>query len=261
MSSISKLQIRGIRSFSPDVDETIEFYSPLTMIVGANGCGKTTIIESLKYACTGALPPNARSGQSFINDPSMTDSNTVKAHIKLRFQSRADQPCVAVRSLQVTKKREKQEFKALEGVLRTINAQGEKTSIGMKCADIDRIIPENLGISSAIIDNVIFVHQEDSNWPMQEGKVLKQRFDDVFESTRYTKALEALTKAKKEIQNKVKDLKAELMELGAQLDAANESKRELQTAQENQESCRTEVEDIQEQLEEQENKVCARQLH
>lgn len=40
MSSVDKLQIRGIRSFSPNRDETIEFYSPLTMIVGANGCGK-----------------------------------------------------------------------------------------------------------------------------------------------------------------------------------------------------------------------------
>ena len=37
MASISKMSIRGIRSFSPDRDETIEFYSPLTMIVGANG--------------------------------------------------------------------------------------------------------------------------------------------------------------------------------------------------------------------------------
>jgi predicted ATPase len=40
MSSVDKLQIRGIRSFSPNRDETIEFYAPLTMIVGANGCGK-----------------------------------------------------------------------------------------------------------------------------------------------------------------------------------------------------------------------------
>jgi DNA repair protein RAD50 len=39
MAMIEKLQIRGIRAFSPNCDETIEFYSPLTMIVGANGCG------------------------------------------------------------------------------------------------------------------------------------------------------------------------------------------------------------------------------
>jgi DNA repair protein RAD50 len=60
MSSICKLQITGIRSFSPQSEESIEFYTPLTMIVGANGCGKTTLIESLKFICTGSLPPNAK---------------------------------------------------------------------------------------------------------------------------------------------------------------------------------------------------------
>lgn len=39
------------------------------MIVGANGCGKTTIIECLKYACTGSLPPNSGKGQYFVHDP------------------------------------------------------------------------------------------------------------------------------------------------------------------------------------------------
>jgi hypothetical protein len=28
-----------------------------------------TVIECLKMACTGELPPNTRSGQSFIHDP------------------------------------------------------------------------------------------------------------------------------------------------------------------------------------------------
>lgn len=28
-----------------------------------------TIIECLKVSCTGELPPNARSGHSFIHDP------------------------------------------------------------------------------------------------------------------------------------------------------------------------------------------------
>ena len=40
MSSIEKLSIRGIRSFSPHTQNVIEFYSPLTIIVGHNGAGK-----------------------------------------------------------------------------------------------------------------------------------------------------------------------------------------------------------------------------
>lgn len=35
---------------------------------------------------------------------------------------------------------------------------------------------------------MIFVHQEDSNWPLAEGLVLKKKFDDIFAATKYTKA-------------------------------------------------------------------------
>jgi DNA repair protein RAD50 len=76
---------------------------------------------------------------------------------------------------------------------------------------------------------------------MQEGIVLKKRFDDVFESTRYTKALEALSKTKKEIQSKAKDLKGELMEFGAHLQSTVQSKKELESCTENQESCTTDL--------------------
>ena len=61
MASINKLSLRGVRSFSPDADEQVlEFYFPCTIIVGANGCGKTTIIEALKFAVCGALPPGGK---------------------------------------------------------------------------------------------------------------------------------------------------------------------------------------------------------
>jgi DNA repair protein RAD50 len=41
MTSVEKLLIQGVRSFSPQVPQTIEFYKPLTLIVGENGAGKT----------------------------------------------------------------------------------------------------------------------------------------------------------------------------------------------------------------------------
>jgi predicted ATPase len=36
-----QLLIKGIRSFSPNNQHVIEFYKPLTLIVGQNGAGKT----------------------------------------------------------------------------------------------------------------------------------------------------------------------------------------------------------------------------
>ncbi len=68
MSSIEKLKIVGIRSFGPNVENVIEFHTPLTIIVGHNGAGKTTIIECLKYATTGEMPPNSKGG-AFVHDP------------------------------------------------------------------------------------------------------------------------------------------------------------------------------------------------
>lgn len=41
MSRIEKLSILGVRSFGPQHQETIAFNTPLTLIVGYNGSGKT----------------------------------------------------------------------------------------------------------------------------------------------------------------------------------------------------------------------------
>lgn len=48
MTTLTKLGIQGIRSFSSDRMESIEFERPVTLIVGHNGAGKTTVIECLK---------------------------------------------------------------------------------------------------------------------------------------------------------------------------------------------------------------------
>lgn len=89
MSTISKLSIRGIRSFGTDQEDeqvsflnvnnffgnftifsfsqkSLTFSSPLTLIVGENGCGKTTIIECLKYNLTGEMPPGSDKGKTFV---------------------------------------------------------------------------------------------------------------------------------------------------------------------------------------------------
>ncbi len=56
--------------------QTIEFEPPLTLIVGPNGCGKTTVIECLKYITTGDMPANTKSG-AFVMDPKIVDQTEV----------------------------------------------------------------------------------------------------------------------------------------------------------------------------------------
>ena len=48
-------------------------------------------------------------------------------------------------------------------------------------------------LPQAVLENVIFVHQDESNWPLAEGQVLKRKFDDIFAATKYTKVSEQIT--------------------------------------------------------------------
>ena len=205
MATLNKLAIRGIRSFDDKQISVIEFFSPVTVIVGHNGSGKTTIIECLKYATTGDQPPNTRGG-AFIHDPKMANEKEVKAQVKLRFNTGNGKRMLAVRNLSVTvKKGGALTMKTLESILANAN-DNEKNGkvrpsriprvslinglytqrgvISTKCAEMDAEIPHLLGVSKAVLENVIFCHQEDSYWPLAEPAALKKKFDDIFEATK-----------------------------------------------------------------------------
>lgn len=215
-------------SSSSPLDRSIYYYNYLR----ANGCGKTSIIEALKFCCTGSLPPNAKNGHAFINDPGVTDSTEVKASIKLRFKNKRGQDAVVVRSLQVLRKKSKLEYKALEGVIRMKSEAGEMVSLSHKCSELDKHIPELLGVSAAVMESVIFCHQEESSWPLAECAVLKKKFDDIFESTRFAKALEAIAKTKKDYAAKAKDMKCDVVELGGYLSTNTDDLRRRGVCQE-----------------------------
>lgn len=190
MSRIDKLSISGVRSFSPAVREAIQFNTPLTLIVGYNGSGKTTIIECLKYATTGELPPNSKGG-AFIHDPKLCGEKEVMAQVKLQFRSINDRQHVATRSLQLTVKKTTRSQKTLDCSLVVVN-NGERTTTSTRQAQLDEMIPERLGVSPAILDAVIFCHQDESLWPLSEPAALKKRFDEIFEALKYTKAIDNL---------------------------------------------------------------------
>ncbi|KAF8711001.1 repair protein, partial [Rhizoctonia solani] len=247
-ASLNKLAIRGIRSFDDKSVSVIEFYSPVTVIVGHNGSGKTTIIECLKYATTGEQPPNTRGG-AFVHDPKMANEKEVKAQVKLRFFAANRTRMLAVRNLAVTVTKAKMTMKTLEGILATSDGAKDNNKRGVistKCAELDAEIPHLLGVSKSVLENVIFCHQEDSYWPLAEASVLKKKFDDIFEATRYTKALDNIKSLRKE---RVADLKADkerLHSLGLEKAHADRLKSKIdeltnQVAEKTQESEETEA--------------------
>ncbi|KAJ3157824.1 DNA repair protein rad50 [Geranomyces variabilis] len=235
--------LSGIRSFSPEVANVIEFYSPLTLIVGHNGAGKTTIIECLKYITTGALPPNSKGG-AFIHDPKIAQSPVVKAQVKLKFRNvnGAEMACTRSMSLTVGKKTVAQ--KTLESLLVTVDEAGNKTSLSTKCAELDLEMPMQLGVLSAILDNVIFCHQEDSYWPLSEPATLKKKFDEIFAATSYTKVLDHIKTLRKEKVSDLKTLQSEVNFLKTNKGKAEVIRHQLSDAEDQLTSFQKRIDDL-----------------
>ncbi|WVQ73482.1 hypothetical protein IAR50_003054 [Cryptococcus sp. DSM 104548] len=208
----------------------IEFYSPLTVIVGHNGSGKTTIIECLKYATTGDMPPNTKGG-AFVHDPKMAGEKEVKAQVRLRFWNAKRERMTATRNLQVTtKKTGALTMKTLEGILAKTDVgdgDGKRNTISTRCSEMDEEVPYLMGVSKSILENVIFCHQEESNWPLSEPAALKKKFDDIFEATKYTKALDNIKTLRKERTQELKVDRERLKFLEVDKKKAERMRKEL----------------------------------
>ena len=114
-------------------------------------------------------------------------------------------PLVCSRSIQLTQKRITATQKTIEGVLYTApDENNKKESISLRVSDLDSEMPNRLGVPRAILDNVIFCHQEEANWPLSEPSLLKKKFDEIFSATRYTKALDSIKHIRKDQTTEVK---------------------------------------------------------
>lgn len=217
MTTIDRLGIRGIRSYGAEEETFIKFYKPLTIILGRNGSGKSTIIEAVKMATTGDLPPMVERGAAFIHDPRIDNETETKAKIRLMFSNARGDQYIVSRHFQLTMKRAprsngyKTEFKRLDQTLKRIGRDDPGSTSSYRCTDINALLPQVMGVAKPVLNNVIFVHQEDSLWPLSEPKILKEKFDEIFAATRYTKALDTIRKFKKDQTADLKTVKVELM--------------------------------------------------
>ncbi len=151
------------------------------------------------------------------------------AQVKLSFKGTSGAKMVATRSLQLTVKKATRQQKTLEGQL-FMAKDGERTAISSRVAELDQILPQYLGASRAILDYVIFCHQDESLWPMSEPSVLKKKFDEIFEAMKYTKAIDnikVLRKKQNEELGKYKLLEQQYKIDKDRADRAEKQSREL----------------------------------
>ncbi|KAL6713858.1 DNA repair protein rad50 [Lecanora helva] len=154
----------------------------------------------------------------------------VLAQVKLSFQTISGDQMVITRNLQLTVKKSTRQQKTLEGSLTTKSKNGERISVSSRVAELDKLMPHHLGVSKAVLDSVIFCHQDESLWPMSEPAPLKKKFDEIFEALKYTKAIEnikALRKGKGEELKRLKDNEQYSKSIKNKGDKAEKDSREL----------------------------------
>ncbi|KAL8973149.1 MAG: hypothetical protein Q9197_002473 [Variospora fuerteventurae] len=204
-----------------------------------------TIIESLKYATTGDLPPNSRNG-AFIHDPKrreMCGEKEVLAQVKLQFRDPSGAKLVATRNVSVTVQKTKYQQKTLDcSLLR--HANGERVVISSRNAEIDKFVPQYLGVSKAVLDNVIFCHQDESLWPMSDSGTLKKKFDEIFEALKYTKAIQNIKDVRKHYMDELSKLQISEQNSKVIKDKADKALKQSSMLSDDIERLRIEVQDL-----------------
>lgn len=255
MVKLNKLFISGLRSFGTgDSDaQNIKFFSPLTVILGPNGSGKTTVIEALKFACTGEYPEGSARGQGFIHDPQLSGSFRAKGQVRLKMEdSKGVEYCI-YKTCEVTQtlgksNENKLSIKRTDASLSIQTPNGEKRDISGRCTNIDAQCRQIIGVSPAIINNVIFCHQEHANWPLADGKKLKEKFDEIFDSVTYNKFIEY---ARKLTKTERTELKVQEVRVKASKDKKQDAERLFNSSNE----CKGRLNTLQKQIEDQKQEL------
>ena len=171
-------------------------------------------------------------GGAFVFDPKLLDEVETKGKIKLFFRDTGTNYIQVHKNMSVTQKAKKVEFRTLETIISRYDEDLQiKSTITNKCINTEFEVINALGVSKAILDNVIFCHQEDSNWPLSDGKNLKTKFDEIFAATKYIKALDALRKVRLEKQHLVKQFELEKKHLEIHKQKAESLKSRVDSSQ------------------------------
>ncbi|GFE55053.1 DNA repair rad50 [Babesia ovis] len=181
---------------------------------------------------SGILPPNSDRGKSFVHDCKLSEEREVRAQITLSVETHNKDMVHATRKYSIIRDKSmpnKSTFKAGETLMRVRPVDGEETSVGMKPSDLDNSLPSIMGLSKALIDSVIFCHQDESNWALDDVAKVKAKFDHLLETSRYTKAMAALNKTKREQDEAIKREKSKLELAKAQVAQVADLKNQIST--------------------------------
>jgi DNA repair protein RAD50 len=208
MVHLISLKMQGVRSIGAE-PHSIDFLRPLTLIQGPNGTGKTTIIEALNYVTSGGLPSGKLA--TFVHDPKIANKTKIDGMVQLKFEDSKKCEVTATKRMtaSVSKTAAGVSVKSDESTFRVMQ-DGKETNTSSKVGDYYVHVMNRLGVNKAVLDYVIFCHQEESNWPLSESKKLKERFDEIFEVSEYVEIMENIKTHRKILDKRVAEIDKEI---------------------------------------------------
>lgn len=108
------------------------------------------------------------------------------------------------RSAKVFKKNQKTQFKTLDATV-TLTENDREVQTSKRNNDATNDMCLAMGVSKAVINHVLFCHQEESDWPLKTDKEVMDIFDKIFGTTEYNDALDKIRKMRKEYEGDIKE--------------------------------------------------------
>lgn len=101
------------------------------------------------------------------------------------------------RGMKSSEKNGKSKFETIDNSIVLERADKPPEDLSYRGGDVNTQMCLAMGVSQAVINNVLFCHQEESSWPLDTDKKLKEKFDAIFGTTEYNKAIDKLIKFRK----------------------------------------------------------------
>lgn len=250
---LQSVRIDGIRSYMPGKAQTIEFNTPLTLICGLNGAGKSVILESLRFATIGQFPPcNERRpywARAFIHrTTNSTPPKTITGTVTLTLVDNQQRTLCVQRQLSMDTTTLKTKVAKGTVTLRhpsgsTVWKEGSRT---LTAKALNAFMAEYMDVSPSVVTNVLFVHQKEAEWPLGNARELKNHIDLILGTERHTRANVYLNRTRQHYTKEYNVQQKNLEVLSRDIDAHTDLIAQRDTIAEGKATCEADMEEAKE---------------
>merc|ERR1719483_31261 len=121
-------------------------------------------------------------------------------------------------------------------------------SLSSKCLDINNEMARLMGVTEPLLNLVIFCHQEDSNWPLDESSKVKEKFDAIFAAQKYNDCLKEIKNQRLALMTQARDCNKDLEHYAEYKKMAQKRERTLKSLNQDKDELGEQLNEMEEEL-------------